>query len=292
MSLIRRVVCGFLLLAGCLFGLGQAQVGATVKSEPHSYGGSLTATGVGPFDYQGDTAGDSYGLVTVSGTLTGFSPDTTYYLYGNDGASPAEAPVTSDSNGDIVLNNAQLGLSGDSDGGYRYDGTSSHPVDTTDAQYFVSTDPNSDALDPPDDLLYSPPTTLLPNPVSSPWRAEGGTVFSPVDAPIGMYNEGADGKHWYDFGPALSPPGVYCLSRNLSHHSTNLWCVGKKVSQKTNDDIVFQKDGNLVVYRSHKAIWSSGTGGHPGARLVLQSDGNLVIYATNGKALWQTHTYR
>jgi cell wall-associated NlpC family hydrolase len=46
-----------------------------------------------------------------------------------------------------------------------------------------------------------------------------------------------------------------------------------------------QGDGNLVVYRRGKAIWSSRTNHHAGAILDMQDDGNLVIY-WKGRALW------
>ncbi|MFD0635004.1 LamG-like jellyroll fold domain-containing protein [Catenulispora yoronensis] len=43
-------------------------------------------------------------------------------------------------------------------------------------------------------------------------------------------------------------------------------------------NLVWQADGNLMVYtKTGQAIWSSNTGGHPGASLALQSDGNVVI---------------
>mmetsp|Transcript_30629 Transcript_30629/g.61507 ORF Transcript_30629/g.61507 Transcript_30629/m.61507 type:complete len:165 (-) Transcript_30629:101-595(-) len=48
-------------------------------------------------------------------------------------------------------------------------------------------------------------------------------------------------------------------------------------------------DGNLVLYGpGGKALWSSGTGGHPQAHVSFQkSDGNLVVY--NGlTALWSS----
>jgi hypothetical protein len=59
--------------------------------------------------------------------------------------------------------------------------------------------------------------------------------------------------------------------------------------------LVMQGDGNLVAYdRSWVALWSTGTGGNPGAWLALQDDCNLVVYRgpypqTNG-ALWATMT--
>jgi len=56
-----------------------------------------------------------------------------------------------------------------------------------------------------------------------------------------------------------------------------------------------ESDGDLVLYSwsetrgQQKKIWSAGTSGHPGARVVLQgSDGNLVVRDSNGKALWSS----
>jgi cell wall-associated NlpC family hydrolase len=50
-----------------------------------------------------------------------------------------------------------------------------------------------------------------------------------------------------------------------------------------------QCDGNLVIYRNGKPLWSSKTAGQPGAVLSVQNDGNVVIYRS-GKALWSTGT--
>jgi peptidoglycan/xylan/chitin deacetylase (PgdA/CDA1 family) len=55
--------------------------------------------------------------------------------------------------------------------------------------------------------------------------------------------------------------------------------------------LVMQSDGNLVEYTEHRALWSSGTFGHSGARAVMQSDGNLVVYSSSGRPLWSSHTF-
>jgi hypothetical protein len=48
-----------------------------------------------------------------------------------------------------------------------------------------------------------------------------------------------------------------------------------------------QSDGNLVLYsKGGGALWYTGTGGNPGAKLVLQDDGNMVIYSAGNAVLW------
>ena len=59
--------------------------------------------------------------------------------------------------------------------------------------------------------------------------------------------------------------------------------------------MVFQSDGNLVVYKfaakeSYKAIWNSGTVGRAVKTCVFQHDGNLVMYDYAGKAIWDSNT--
>ncbi|GAA2620642.1 hypothetical protein SMC26_16915 [Actinomadura fulvescens] len=53
---------------------------------------------------------------------------------------------------------------------------------------------------------------------------------------------------------------------------------------------IMQKDGNLVVYKGRKALWASNTGRSHGAFLAVQNDGNLVIYKGR-KAIWSRHMY-
>lgn len=50
---------------------------------------------------------------------------------------------------------------------------------------------------------------------------------------------------------------------------------------------VMQSDGNFVVYDSAGvAQWVSGTSGNANARLVLLNNGDIVIYRSDGQALW------
>jgi hypothetical protein len=70
-------------------------------------------------------------------------------------------------------------------------------------------------------------------------------------------------------------------------HTTPLWATHTGAG----DTAWMQNDGNFVLYATGgKALWSSGTYGHPGASLAMQNDGNLVVYGPGGKPLWASNT--
>src|ERR671910_559214 len=54
--------------------------------------------------------------------------------------------------------------------------------------------------------------------------------------------------------------------------------------------LVYQGDGNLVLYGPNGPLWASGTGGRPGAICIMQGDGNLVIYDSNNQWIWNSGT--
>lgn len=82
--------------------------------------------------------------------------------------------------------------------------------------------------------------------------------------------------------------------KGLNFLGTDQLAIGQKLttnqyiaSQNVRHVLVMQSDGNLVQYgNGFKSIWSSRTGGNPGAYAVLQADGNLVVYSKNNKPLW------
>jgi hypothetical protein len=55
--------------------------------------------------------------------------------------------------------------------------------------------------------------------------------------------------------------------------------------------LIFQGDGNLVLYSQSRALWASGTENRGAASVSMQGDGNLVVYNKNHQALWHSHTY-
>jgi hypothetical protein len=55
-------------------------------------------------------------------------------------------------------------------------------------------------------------------------------------------------------------------------------------------ELAMQSDGNLVLYSSGTALWSSATNGKGGDVAVMQGDGNFVIYDTHSHAVFNTRT--
>lgn len=50
--------------------------------------------------------------------------------------------------------------------------------------------------------------------------------------------------------------------------------------------LTMQTDGNLVLYGPTGAVWDTGTWGNPGAIAVMQNVGNLVVYRSDRAVLW------
>jgi pimeloyl-ACP methyl ester carboxylesterase len=56
--------------------------------------------------------------------------------------------------------------------------------------------------------------------------------------------------------------------------------------------LIFQTDGNLVIYRfDGAAVWWTGTVGISPGAASMQTDGNFVVYDTANAARWHTHTF-
>lgn len=55
--------------------------------------------------------------------------------------------------------------------------------------------------------------------------------------------------------------------------------------------LILQADGNLVLYDSGKALWSSKTAGVAVREAIMQSDGNFVLYKHNNKPVWNSGTH-
>lgn len=54
--------------------------------------------------------------------------------------------------------------------------------------------------------------------------------------------------------------------------------------------LVYQSDGNLVLYNGSSALWSSVTYQYSTGKAVMQTDGNLVVYDAGNVARFASHT--
>lgn len=84
---------------------------------------------------------------------------------------------------------------------------------------------------------------------------------------------------------------VYEYDPDKNEEGNALFATG--TNDGFNYRIIFQRDGNLVIYDLRdNPKWSSRTNGLNNATLHLQSDGNLVIYRDNNSAAFSTGTNR
>lgn len=73
-------------------------------------------------------------------------------------------------------------------------------------------------------------------------------------------------------------------------HRKVIWQT-KTYDVAISDGLVFQSDGNLVLYRfDRKVLWESDTDNTEMDRIVMQDDGNLVGYGKYGKVFFSTKT--
>jgi hypothetical protein len=73
-------------------------------------------------------------------------------------------------------------------------------------------------------------------------------------------------QKWHNLFQDINPYKIIFL------HNLNVYTI--------QDQLVFQNDGNLVLYRNSDghAMWTTGTSGSRAIKAVMQEDGNLGIY--------------
>ena len=64
------------------------------------------------------------------------------------------------------------------------------------------------------------------------------------------------------------------------------------VSPNGEYELTMQSDGNLVEYLTGgRSLWSTQTGGNPGAYAVMQTNGNLTVLDSAGATLWSSNSH-
>src|SRR5688572_7643366 len=54
--------------------------------------------------------------------------------------------------------------------------------------------------------------------------------------------------------------------------------------------LVYQQDGNLVLYFDSQPLWDSRTAGVSPGQAIMQGDGNFVVYDAAGAPAWASGT--
>lgn len=90
-----------------------------------------------------------------------------------------------------------------------------------------------------------------------------------------------------DVTPARSP---YAYAKPSLAKGQTLRKGQYLISQDTQSVFAFLGDGNLMLFQNSRAVWDSQTSGRPATRLVFQNDGNLVLYDDSDHIWWQSGT--
>jgi hypothetical protein len=94
-------------------------------------------------------------------------------------------------------------------------------------------------------------------------------------------------------GGGQSDPNSFPTARGDDMLPNEKLGFNQTISSRRGDyRLIFQNDGNLVLYRGSKnsPVWSSNTANAGGTVAVMQNDGNLVIYGANQTPIWSTNT--
>ncbi len=78
---------------------------------------------------------------------------------------------------------------------------------------------------------------------------------------------------------------------NTELHTANMFPGQQLETADRRYRLVFQADGNLVLYSTNRALWSANTQNSGANHVSLQDDGNMVIYDINSRAIWNTRTF-
>lgn len=132
-------------------------------------------------------------------------------------------------------------------------------------------------------VLYSPSGAVWSSGTHSAGQSK---LVLQTDANLVLYGEN---------GPAWSSGTSTSDQKNIVNHklrNTNTLHKGQSLTTPDRKfNLVLQQDGNLVLYSSTRALWSSGTHNKNTENMIMQNDGNLVLYDKNGRAVWSSNSH-
>jgi hypothetical protein len=184
-------------------------------------------------------------------------------------------------------------------------GVSLLPVDHAFAQVVCEIRVSGDAFDALDNNVWNDNES----PIDLGWSPDSSACLSKADANIDIYTsalcEARSSVVTFDYsGDAYfygSPIGtVYptesdCPSLGYNSYSVvgpdgSLYADEPVYSPDGHTRLIYQSDGNLVLYFWDFAIWASGTQGETEGITRVQSDGNLVVYDGSNDPVWASNT--
>ena len=126
----------------------------------------------------------------------------------------------------------------------------------------------------------SPPLLTVPNSLNSGNNLNSGTYIASTN---GFY------------ALVMQQDGNLVLYQRSATSALALWSSGTSTSSydpnRTATLAALQPGGVLVLYTSSgRPVWASGSGGQDPATLVVQNDGNVVIYNSHS-AIWSSNTW-
>ena len=78
--------------------------------------------------------------------------------------------------------------------------------------------------------------------------------------------------------------------KNILFTGSQLNAADKLVSNNGRWELVYQEDGNLVLFDQGEADWDTQTEGEAPGRVTVENYGELIVYDEEGKQVWSTDT--
>ena len=101
---------------------------------------------------------------------------------------------------------------------------------------------------------------------------------------------GADGT-WNDATSSIRLGSDSGVQSSVLPSGSSLHVNVSLVSPNGRFSLLFQPDGNLVLYRSDGVpLWASNTSGIAPGQAIMQTDGNFVVYDSDGTPWWASGT--
>ncbi len=118
---------------------------------------------------------------------------------------------------------------------------------------------------------------------ASAQRCQDSYIFRPEKGNLD-FGKGRGWRTCSGFFFVLQADGILAL---FDRKGNAIWSLATYIRA---DTLSVQSDGNVVLYKKGRPVWSTGTDNNKGAYFAIQGDGNLVVYSRHGRVLWSSDT--